>query len=141
MSQQRMTAAEYLAAASSETDFIDTVIELAQQAGWHVAHFRPARTADGGWVTAMKGDPGFPDLVMAKKGSVIFAELKSKNGRPSAVQRSWLAALTDTDGNVWNGEHVAAIASGSEHFPQLFSVYLWRPADMPEIRRVLGVDG
>jgi len=123
---------------ATETEFLTTVIELAQFAGWKVAHFRPARTKDG-WRTAVAGDVGFPDLVLAKSGSVIFAELKSQSGRVDTSQKEWLAALTDTDPDVWSGVQVAAVASGSEHFPQLFSVYLWRPSDMSEIRSVLGI--
>lgn len=125
---------------TSEADFTATVIELAQWSGWKVAHFRPARTKSNEWRTPMIGDPGFPDLVLAKDGSVIFAELKAEKGSTSPPQREWLGALSDTEPHVWRGTGVAAVAA-SEHFPQLYSVFLWRPSDMDEIRRVLGVDG
>lgn len=83
---------------------VDGIIELAKVLGWHVAHFRPARTKHG-WSTAMQGHKGFPDLVLARSGRVVFAECKSEKGRLSDEQVSWLDAL-----------------AGAE-------VYVWRPAD------------
>ena len=35
----------------------------------------------------MQGDTGFPDLVIARDGQVIFAELKSAKGRLVAQTR------------------------------------------------------
>jgi hypothetical protein len=84
----------------TEAELQEAVIEAAQWAGYLVAHFRPARTADGGWVTAMTGDAGFPDLVLAHKRShrVLFRELKSEKGRPTPQQLVWLTA---TRGRIW----------------------------------------
>ena len=98
-----MTTRDVMAKAMSEDELLSCVIDLARALGYRVAHFRPARTAKG-WRTAMQGDPGWPDLVMAKDGRVIFAELKSQRGRMSHEQWVWFAAL----------------ASGC---------YLWRPSD------------
>ncbi|MCI0542945.1 MAG: hypothetical protein L0Z49_00695 [Actinobacteria bacterium] len=56
--------------------------------GWRVCHFRPATTRDG-WRTAVQGHPGFPDLVLARRGRVVFAELKAAL---SAEQLEWLDA-------------------------------------------------
>lgn len=91
----------------SEDAFKDTLIDTAIRYGWTVAHFRPART-ERGWRTPMQGHKGFPDLVLARAGRVIFAELKSATGRPTKEQRAWLAAV---------GVHGR----------------LWRPADWPTI--------
>ena len=52
---------------------------------------------------------GFPDLVLVKDRRIIFAELKSRDGKPSRDQAKWLQALAAT-GRV--------------------EVYLWRPADL-----------
>jgi len=41
----------------------------------------------------MQGDVGFPDLVLARAGKVIFAELKSETGKLSPTQREWANAL------------------------------------------------
>lgn len=77
-----------------EADFQRQVIDLAHLHGWLVAHFRPANTANG-WRTAVEADgAGFPDLVLARGGSVLFWELKAdRGGEPSPAQRAWLAVL------------------------------------------------
>ena len=56
-----------------------------------------ARTARA-WRTAVAADgAGFPDLVLAKPGRLLFVELKSENGRLSQEQARWLAALGLTE--------------------------------------------
>jgi len=95
----------------SEADFQQRIIDLAQFRGWHVYHARPART-EKGWRTPGQGNHGLPDLVLARSGAVILAELKSAKGKPTIDQLSWLAAA---------GPHG----------------YLWRPADWPAIVEVL----
>ena len=78
----------------SEAELQKAVIALAQRLGWRVAHFRTSRTQSGGWATAVQGDgAGFPDLVLAKDGVVLFAELKASGGRLSATQSAWLRTL------------------------------------------------
>mgnify|MGYP001585176942 CR=1 FL=1 len=85
------------------------VIDLAHLLGWRIFHARPAQNSRGDWRTAVSADgAGFPDLVMARKGVVIFAELKSEKGRLSPAQEAWLAALA------WNGNCRS---------------FVWRPAD------------
>lgn len=94
-----------------EADFQRTVIEAARVLGWLVVHFRPAKT-EKGWRTAISGDPGFVDLVFAKRGRVIHAELKSEGGRLSPDQATWGLALGST-------------------------YRCWRPSDWPEIEKEL----
>lgn len=110
---------------TNERDFQRTVIELAQRLGWRVAHFRPARTVDrrGGerWQTPVDADgAGFPDLVLVRE-RVIFAELKTDNGRLRREQRQWLNAIngaspTDAvDAVVWrpkDWDHIHATLTG-----------------------------
>lgn len=79
----------------TETEFQNQVIEYAQMFGWRVAHFRPART-NKGWRTPIQGDPGFPDLVLARDGHIILWELKSEKGKLTDDQRAWLGALGGT---------------------------------------------
>lgn len=86
----------------SEADFTTAVIELAQYMGWMVCHFRPARTARG-WRTAIQGDTGFPDLVLARKGHVLFVELKVGRNVLRADQRKWADAIGVT-AHVWRPE-------------------------------------
>jgi hypothetical protein len=87
------------------------VIDMAHLFGWRVAHFRKVQT-HGRWMTAVAADgKGFPDLVLAKLGRVIFAELKTDKGRLSVEQELWLKELPDC--------------------------VVWRPRDWEQIERVL----
>ena len=78
----------------SEANLQAAIVDLARLLRWRVAHFRPAQNGRGDWRTAVSADgAGFPDLVLARNGVVIFAELKSQKGRISPTQEAWLAAL------------------------------------------------
>ena len=68
------------------------IVETAQLRGWHVAHFRPARTARG-WRTPVEGHAGFVDLVLARRGVVFMWEVKGDGDDPSIEQLEWLAAI------------------------------------------------
>lgn len=90
----------------SEEDLQTRILQAAELYGWRVAHFRPARTAKG-WRTPMSGHPGVPDLILARDGVVILAELKSRRGQPTPSQDLWLEALGD-HGRLWRpGDWVA----------------------------------
>lgn len=86
----------------SEAAFQKQVIDLAHLHRWRVAHFRPARTTVAGretWRTAVSADgAGFPDLVLARNGVVLFRELKSDKGKASEDQLAWLLAV---GGEIW----------------------------------------
>jgi hypothetical protein len=88
-----MTAAalKAIAAAMTEAELQTNVIELAHTYGWLVVHQRPALTTSG-YRTAIQGDKRFPDLVMAKRGRVLLAELKSETGRLAEDQQRWVTA-------------------------------------------------
>ena len=77
----------------TEAELEDAIIKYAHDHGWLCAHFRPAMVRTGKWVTPMKGDTGFPDLVLARGGSVYHWELKAKRNKPSTEQQEWIAAL------------------------------------------------
>lgn len=104
-------------AAATEDEFNRDVVDLAESLGWRVAHFRPAQTGKGKWVTAMRGKraKGYPDLTMVRGGRLVFAELKRKPNAPTAEQLNWLEELQ---------------AAGAE-------AYLWWTTDMPAIVEVL----
>ena len=109
----------------TEAELMAAVIDLARLLGWRVHHCRPARTGQG-WRTPITGHAGFPDLVLARRGVVIFAELKSERGKVSPDQREWLQALSgDT--------RVAATRRGPERVRAVGvvdpRVFVWRPAD------------
>ena len=68
----------------------DKVIHLAKMNGFMVQHSRPVKQADGRWLTAIQGDPGFVDLVLAhRERGVLFLELKSEQGKLTAGQTAW----------------------------------------------------
>lgn len=95
----------------TEAAWQQRVVDYAQHAGWRVAHFQPAQVR-GRWMTAMVGHAGFPDLVLARAGRVLFAELKTQAGRVRPSQRLWLAALGDL-------------------------AVVWRPTDWPDVVEAL----
>jgi hypothetical protein len=100
----------------SEAAFQQVVIDVARWHGWKVFHPLPAQNARGRWRTAQAGDTGFPDLVLAHpKRGVIFAELKSAIGKLSDRQQAWIDTLRQ---------------AGAE-------VYVWRPADIEQIKAIL----
>lgn len=100
----------------TEAQFTETVIALAKLNGWMVAHFRPALDR-GKWKTAMSGDVGFPDLVLARGGVVIFAELKSNVGKLRREQGHWLTELAGQ-----GGHNLVAV---------------WRPSDLERVKVLL----
>ena len=77
----------------SETELTDAVIEMAGWTGWLRHHDRPAQNRRGDWATHIQGDVGFTDLVLARDGRVLFAELKSETGKFTDEQFAWGMAI------------------------------------------------
>lgn len=80
----------------SEAEMQQGIIDTARWHGWRVHHDPPVRQERGGKVihrTAYQGDPGFPDLVLARDGEVIIIECKSAHGGYRPGQREWAEAL------------------------------------------------
>jgi len=84
----------------SEDDFQTRVMDLAKRCGWMVCHYLPAIRQSGKVSTAIKGDRGAPDLILARRGVVLLVELKTNKGTVSPDQQRWLDAL-DGYGSVW----------------------------------------
>jgi hypothetical protein len=98
----------------SEDKFTDMVIELFHLYGWKVVHFRRARKKGGGWATPIKGDPGSPDIIAARHGRKVFAELKVGKNKPTEAQQDWLHHL-GSDAYVWYPDDwytIAMVAAG-----------------------------
>jgi hypothetical protein len=97
----------------TEDAFEDALIQMAKALGWTAHASRRARTKRG-WVTAIKGPPGFPDLVLAKpEHPIIFAELKLDHKKLETVQWLWARLLLSA-------------APGIEY-------YVWRPCQWDQI--------
>ena len=94
----------------SESEFQQSVVAAFLAAGWTVYHNPDSRRSSAGW----------PDLQLLKPAGphgpaqLVFAELKTARGRLSRTQKAIAQALTD---------------AGQE-------VYIWRPADWPQIEQV-----
>lgn len=91
----------------SERELQSAVLDLAALLKWHVAHFRPAMTRAGDWVTPVAADgKGFVDLVLVRE-RVLFVELKAEKGKLSVEQADWGARLllAKADYLVWKPEH------------------------------------
>ena len=63
----------------TEAQLLEQVTELAKWLGLLVYHTRDSR----------RSQPGFPDLILAGRRGVIFAELKSATGQLSSHQHAW----------------------------------------------------
>lgn len=88
----------------TEPQLSRAVVELAELLGWGVYTIRRSDRA----IVASETGIGFPDLVMAKPGRLLAAELKQDRRYPTPAQRAWLSVL--------------ATVPGVESF-------VWRPAD------------
>ena len=99
----------------TEEQFQKEVICAARSLGWKVAHFRKARRQSGKWSTPVAADgAGFPDLVIAKDGWVIFAELKTQRGVLKSHQNEWLKALAPRS-RLWRPDDWMVILNTLRH--------------------------
>lgn len=94
----------------TERDLREQVRTLCKLFGWRMAFTQ----------YSIRSPKGFPDLVLCRPPRLILAELKSDVGKTTQQQDEWLADL-----------RVVAAATEIE-------VYVWRPADVDDIARVLG---
>ena len=81
----------------TEGAFQEMVMDLARARKWRVAHIHDSRRQvkdERGirWV-GDKDVAGFPDLVLVRLSRIIFAELKTDDGKVTEVQAQWLKEL------------------------------------------------
>lgn len=84
-----MTLRRQMARHMTEDELLLAITEAATLLGWRWHHFR---RSDKG---IQMGHTGFPDLVLAKGGRVLFLELKAQEGHVTSEQLRWLQALPD----------------------------------------------
>jgi hypothetical protein len=100
----------------TEDDLLTGIVDAALVFGWHVHHVRRSDKA------RQMGQAGFPDLVLAKDGRIIFAELKAAKGQLDTDQFGWLLALR---------------GQNTERLPGQPLVVVWRPADYDDAIELL----
>lgn len=101
----------------TEAAFMRQVTDLASLNGWEWLHVRPVGDHRGIWRTPTFGPlgSGWPDLVLIRRGTIIFVELKGEKGLLSRDQKRVIAVLSDVCPHV----------------------YVWRPSDFSRIVEVL----
>lgn len=82
-----------LTKAMTEDELLTAITGAATYLGWRWVHYRRSDLAQ------MQGHSGFPDVVLAKEGRVIFLELKSRTGKLRPDQYAWANAI----GEQWHG--------------------------------------
>ena len=99
----------------TERELTRAVLELAARLGYRTAHFRTSLTKRGTYMTAVQGDgAGFPDLVLVRRGRLVFAELKKDGRYPTGAQRDWLDALSGcgVEAHVWREKDWPDVIAG-----------------------------
>lgn len=90
----------------AEKDFQKQVLQIAKLYRWHAYHPALSKWSERGW----------PDLALVRPPRLVFAELKSEQGKVIEHQERWLALLGAC--------------------PQV-ETYLWRPSDLERVAEVL----
>lgn len=84
-----------VAAAMSERELQDLVLDAARHLGWRAYHTHDSR----------RSEPGFPDLVLVHRRGrrVLWRELKAQRGVLTRAQAGWLDDLVavGADARVW----------------------------------------
>lgn len=108
------------ARAMKEDDLLRDVRMLARQLGWETYHPLRSKGSEAGW----------PDLVLAKDGALLFRELKTEQGSLSPHQEKWISLLraAGQDAAVWRPRH---LFDGSIY--NLLTSLATRPPDFREL--------
>ena len=111
-------AMQQLAQAMSEDELLQRVIAAAHQCDYLCHHTRPLRRGDGRWRTAVQGDTGFPDLVIAGHARLLLVEFKRQDApRPLPPdQHAWATELR-------------AVVNTLHWQTGRLQVLVWRPLD------------
>lgn len=73
---------------------------LLQTLGWRVQHVERVTMAGRGGRVIRKtpGTKGYPDITAARRGQILFLELKSETGQVEPEQVAWLNELCEGEG-------------------------------------------
>ena len=88
----------------TEAEFTNQLLAWAKTFGWRRFHVRSSgRMSNGKAIPVVQGDKGFPDLVLAKPGRLVFAELKVGGNKARSEQTDWLdlLAASNAECHVW----------------------------------------
>jgi hypothetical protein len=105
----------------TEAQWQQQVIDLAKLGGWRSYHTFDSR----------RSAPGFPDLVLLRPPELVFVEVKAEKGKTTPEQDAWLEDL----GVVAQCILLSQDSLAGDEIP--VQVYVWRPSDFDEVRRVL----
>lgn len=92
------------------------IVDLASALGWLVYHTHDSR----------RSQKGFPDLVLVRRGRLLFVELKDETGPLRVEQAEWLAVL---DGVAKRIGGLLDERAWSQEVPYPVEVRIWRPED------------
>lgn len=101
-----------------EKEFQQSLVDLARWNGWRAHATRTVQVKSGHWLSPGI-DAGFPDLILARKGELLFVECKLEKTKTRANQDLWLELL----------ESVCRIGQ--------VECYVWRPGDWQRITQRL----
>jgi hypothetical protein len=107
----------------AEAAFQRQVEQLAAFYGWRSYHTHDSR----------RSAAGFPDLVLVRGPELLFVELKTDRGLPTAAQTAWLEALGEVGEAVaeWTHGHGPDARAGES--PPAVEAHLWRPAMFDDV--------
>lgn len=103
-------------ARAKELECERTILDAAKIAGWRRHGERPAMSKKG-YRTPIKGEAGWPDLVLVKAGWMLAVELKRRPNKPDPEQIEWLRAL--------------------DKVPGIIAMLVWVPEDMDQFNAAL----
>jgi hypothetical protein len=97
MTRRPLNARAAMARAMTEDELLSAITEAATFLGWRWMHVRRSDLA------IIQGHVGFPDVVLAKSGRILFLELKRQDGQTTPAQDEWIAALTGSQDRALTG--------------------------------------
>ena len=117
-----------MARAMTEDELLQAVTDAATFMGWRWHHIRRSDKA------LQMGHSGFPDLVLARAGVVVFLELKRLNGIPTPDQLAWLDAINGAAPGPNATLHEHAMEAAREH---IMSAGIVTPANLSGLLEAL----